>query len=190
MSSVGTYALTVRVRVFALAPDGRCALDPIAQGSFPCEATPDDASSAASDLIMSSSEGIAPAPSRCRIEVALWRASNRGTPPALNVDAPWHERARVARELTQRLAVRVLRAPPPVPPMSPLRDAITDGALEGADAFKDLRDLGQLLRVAAASGEPGAAELAELADSPLVADLLKNPKALELAQALMSGDKE
>ena len=179
-------SFTCRVRIYALAPDGRRGLDPLAQGTLPCEASDKDAAEVASGLAMSATDGILNPPARCCVEIALWRGASKGAPAALNVDGPFHQRAAMARTLAEKSAIRLLRQPPPAPrPQDRLLEAVTEGALDGADIYSDLKDLSSLLQAAAAAGEPGAAELAALTESPMVANLLKDPNALALITRLM-----
>lgn len=180
-ASLAPLSMSVRVRVFALLPSGARALDPLAQGTMPCEAEAADISEMAASLVMSVTDGIQPPPPRCCVEVAVWRGSSKGAPPAMNVDGPWHQRGPMARRLGDGLAQRILRAPVEQSPAAPIIEAVTEGALEGADLYADLRDLAQLLRAAASAGEPGADQLLSLLDDPSTSALLKDPRIQQLA---------
>ena len=176
--------ISVRVRVFALRPDGACALDPLATAEDACDLEVSHITASAKTLAEECTESVDPHPKRCRVEVSIAR-ERKGQPKALHRDCPWDKRASAAESLAQVCAIRMRAAPPPAPPLTKQIDAIIDGALGAMDSAEQIRDGVVLVQALSASTDPGAINPDKLFE--MVGPLLQDPRVLKLLESVKKG---
>ena len=173
----------LRVRVFALSPDGRCALDALAQSEDACDLDTRALSVLASALVEGSTEGVDPHPRRVRVEVSLSKGG-KGTPKSLNRDCPWDKRAANAADLAKSCAVRLSATPEKAPPGTALLDAGLDGALDALDLVDQAKDGLDLIKSLAADGGPDDQSLER------IGALLEDPRVGALLDRLEKQSKK
>ena len=176
--------ISVRVRVFALRPDGAPSLDPLATDEDACDLEVGHIMALAKARAEECTEGIDPHPKRCRVEVSLAR-ERKGQPKALHRDCIWAKRGEAAESLAKACAIRMRAAPPPAPPLTKQIDAIIDGALGAMDSAEQIRDGVALVQALSASTDPGAINPDKLFE--MVGPLLQDPRVLKLLESVKKG---
>lgn len=173
--------ISLRVRVFALRPDGACALDPLATAEDACDLEVSSIIEAAKTLVEESTEAIDPHPKRCKVEVSLAR-ERKGQPRALHRDCPWAKRGEAAGSLAKACAIRMKAAPPPAPPLSKEVDAVIDGALGAMDTAEQIRDGVKLIQTLSAATDPNGMNTDKIFE--MVSPLLQDPRVLRLLESV------
>ena len=176
--------ISVRVRIFALRPDGVRALDPLATAEDACDLEVGHIMAATKALAEECTDAIDPHPKRCCVEVSLAR-ERKGQPKALHRDCPWDKRAEAAESLAKVCAIRMRAAPPPAPPLTKQIDAIIDGALGAMDSAEQIKDGIALMQAVSNSTDPGSINPDKLFE--MVGPLLQDPRVLKLLESVKKG---
>jgi len=165
----------VRVRIFALAADGRRSLDPIGESEDACDLDARALQTLAASLADAAVEDVDPHPRRVRVEVSVSKGGGKGAPKALNRDCPWLKLGACAGDLAYSCAIRLQATPPKAPPGTELLDGALDGALDAVDLVEQAQDGIQLIKSMATEGGPddqGLERIGELLEDPRVLALL------------------